>query len=238
MHDEAGSTEAFYEARTGAGTVRVIARHLMAAWPDLTGQALLGLGYTSPFLDLWRGQTVLTAEGRFRSADEAAPPGKSRVATCLVDEMALPFPDLSFDRILMIHALETAASIRTVLRNVWKILKDDGKLILIVPNRRGIWAFNEGTPFGQGTPFSQRQVRKRLNEAFFHVERSRTALYPPPFPPLYRPKVEMILERAGSTVLPACGGVVIVEAVKSLWGGTPLPSKNGRPVLRRHVLEA
>ncbi|NHN87160.1 methyltransferase domain-containing protein [Acetobacter conturbans] len=238
MQDEVRSADVFYEAPTGAGTVRLLARRLTTSWPDLTGQTLLGLGYTTPFLPLWERQTAFAVAARL-DPPPAHPNSRSPIPECLVDGAKLPFPDLCFDRILMVHALETTQASRDLLRAVWKVLRDDGKLILIVPNRRGIWAHSDTTPFGQGTPFSQRQLREHLRQSMFHVETCETALYPPPFSPLHRAsRVSDVIERAGRAVLPACGGVVVAEAVKDMWGGLPLPASKSRFRLRRKVMEA
>ncbi|MFC7551494.1 methyltransferase domain-containing protein [Pseudoroseomonas wenyumeiae] len=72
----------------------------------------------------------------------------------LVEETELPFPDFCFDDVLLVHGLETAENGRRLLREVWRVLKEDGRLLVVVPNRRGIWAHSDTTPFGQGRPYS------------------------------------------------------------------------------------
>ncbi|BCK77530.1 methyltransferase [Acetobacter aceti NRIC 0242] len=236
MLDEVRSADVFYDTSAGAGVVRLLARRLTARWPDLRGLNLLGLGYTAPFLSEWRDQSALTVAAHLGTVPDTML--HRHEADCVVSCSHLPFPDLSFDRILMVHALETAPSGRELLRSVWKVLRDNGKLILIVPNRRGLWALSDTTPYGQGTPYSQRQVRRLLQEGMFHVETCETALYPPLFPLLRSPRLSTAIERAGETVLPACGGVVILEAVKNLWGGVPLTVGKRTFSLRRRLVEA
>ncbi|MCH4090940.1 class I SAM-dependent methyltransferase [Acetobacter sp.] len=236
MLDEVRSADIFYDTSAGAGVVRLLARRLTARWTDVRGLDLLGLGCTAPFLSGWREQATLTVAARPDVPQEEAL--RRHQADCIVSGSHFPFPDLSFDRILMVHALETAPSGRDLLRSVWKVLRDNGRLIVIVPNRRGLWALSDTTPFGQGTPYSQRQVRRLLQEAMFHVETCETALYPPLFPLLRSPRLSTAIERAGETVLPACGGVVILEAVKNLWGGVPLTVENRTFSLGRRLVKA
>lgn len=238
MRDEVRTVEAFYDAPVGTDTGRLLGRHLLAAWPELVGQRLLGIGHAAPFLPLWDARTSLAVSARLGLSGVALGLHQRYGRECVVSETALPFPDLSFDRVLMIHALETSHAGGELLRAVWRVLRDDGKLLLVVPNRRGVWALSDTTPFGQGRPFSQRQLWRQLAQCMFHVERSGTALYPPPFPPLHRRKVGDLLERAGSAVLPTCGGVVIVEAVKDLWGGLPLTREGVRTQPTRQVVGA
>jgi alpha-ketoglutarate-dependent 2,4-dichlorophenoxyacetate dioxygenase len=43
----------------------------------------------------------------------------------------------------------------------------EGRLLLIVPNRRGIWARLDSTPFGHGRPYSRGQLERLLGDALF-----------------------------------------------------------------------
>jgi hypothetical protein len=45
-----------------------------------------------------------------------------------------------------------------LLREVWRVLAPNGRLLAVVPNRRGLWARIDTTPFGHGRPFSRGQV--------------------------------------------------------------------------------
>lgn len=235
MLDEVRSADVFYDTSAGAGVVRLLGRRLADCWPDLRGLNVLGLGHTTPFLADLKDQAALTVAAHLGTLPDVAL--SHRQAECVVSGGCLPFPDLSFDRILMVHALETAPSGRELLRSAWKVLRDNGKLVLIVPNRRGLWAWSDTTPYGQGTPYSQRQVCRLLQEAMFHVEMCETALYPPLFPLLRHPRLSAAIERSGAAILPACGGVVILEAVKNLWGGVPLTAGKRGFRLRRRLVE-
>ncbi|GEN62046.1 methyltransferase type 11 [Acetobacter oeni] len=239
MHDEVRTAAAFYASPAGERTVRLLGPHLTRRWPELTGQRLLGLGFAAPYLPLWDDSSALTVAARLKAAISSSESSIIHYPReCVVSGKGLPFDDLSFDRILMIHALETDHAEAGLLRAVWKILKDDGRLLLVIPNRRGLWAFSDTTPFGQGTPFSQGQIRLRLGQAMFHVEHSETGLYVPPFRKFGSGKIGQTIEKAGGTVLPAFGGVVIVEAVKNIWSGLPLLTAKSRIPARRRIFEA
>ena len=96
-------------------------------------------------------------------------PAGSANLSCTAEEDALPFPDLLFDRVLLVHGLEAAENARRLLREVWRVLKDDGRLLVVAPNRRGMWAHVESTPFGHGQPYSPGQLGRLL--AASHVPR-------------------------------------------------------------------
>ena len=64
----------------------------------------------------------------------------------------LPLPDLSMDRIVVVHGLEYSENLRGFLREMWRVLSDGGRLLVVVPNRRSIWARADHTPFGHGHP--------------------------------------------------------------------------------------
>ena len=145
----------------------------------------------------------------------------------------MPFPDLYFDRILLIHGLEITENARRLLREVWRVLKDDGRLLVVAPNRRGLWAHAEHTPFGHGQPYSPGQVTRLLERHLFRVERRDSALYVPPYAPFLR--AGGAWEVAGRAVWPARhAGLAIVEARKDLLAAQPA----GRVAVGRTVVEA
>lgn len=209
----------FYASATGGIAARMVQARLALLWPGLQGQLVLGLGYAGPYLGIWADTArcciaAIPSEpgGGFR------PPG----ACCLVEEDTLPFADLSVDRILLVHGLENAENARRLLREVWRVLRDDGCVLIVAPNRAGLWAHAESTPFGEGRPYSPRQIDGLLAASLFRVERRDTALYVPPT------RVRMVLrgaaaiERIGRRVAPRLAGVTITEAVKDVYAGLPL----------------
>ena len=214
MLDDVQAVAAFYRTRQGRLVASLLRRRLQAIWPELSGLDLLGLGYTTPYLPCWR-------DG-LRFCVDAAPGAAGAAGTsCLVQDDALPFPDGAFDRVLMVHAIENAASITRTLRTVWRTLRDDGRLLIVVPNRTGLWAHSETTPFADGAPCSTGRMERLLGRSLFHVERMEGALYGPPLD--LRPvlRAGRTLEAAGRFVTPRLAGVLVVEAVKDLHAAIP-----------------
>ncbi|HQT46634.1 MAG: methyltransferase type 11 [Acidocella sp. 20-63-7] len=232
MAVDARDTAEFYATPLGRLTTSLLRRKLLGLWPDCANLSILGLGYTGPYLHLWREQaqrSIALSPPQLGLAPW--PLGRPSLA-CAAEEDALPFPDLSFDRILLVHGLEQAENARRTLREAWRLLKDDGRLIVVVPNRRGLWAYAESTPFGHGQPYSQGQLARLLSSLFFQVEDQDSALFAPPldWPPLLR--AFNALERLGNAMLPRFSGLTLAQASKDMHGIIPVGQRaKGRRVL-------
>src|ERR1700722_18321362 len=204
----------FYGSARGAVTARILRERLSMIWPNLRGLSVLGIGYSVPYLRLWRdhaGRCIALTPAQLGAA--RWPVGTSNLS-CTAEEESLPFTDLTFDRILLVHGLEAAENARRLLREVWRVLKDDGLLLVVAPNRRGMWALLESTPFGQGQPYSPGQIGGLLAGSMFHVERRDTALYLPPVRWRLILRTAGLAERAGRRLIPQLAGVTITEAGK------------------------
>ena len=235
MRDEFREVTDFYATRNGRVAARLLRRRIATIWPDLSRLRVLGLGHTQPFLSLWQQQATLCIAGEGqRRRQTAIDPHLLASASCIVREDELPFPDLSFDRILLSHALETSLNAPRLLRNAWRVLRDDGRLLLVVPNRRGLWAHLENTPFGQGAPSSRRQIERLLAESLFRVERTEGALWLPPADLRMLLRMGNLVERAGARLAPQFSGVLLIEAVKDVYAALPA----GRRVRRRVLVAA
>jgi SAM-dependent methyltransferase len=180
------------------------------------------VGFTVPYLRLWReGAQRCIALTPAQIGTARWPPGGPNLS-CTAEEDALPFPDLSFDRILLVHGLEAAENARRMLREVWRVLKEDGRLLVVAPNRRGMWAHVEATPFGQGQPYSHGQVGRLLAAAMFRVVRRDTALYLPPLRLRLVLRSAYLWENAGRRLIPHLAGLTITESVKDVYAALPL----------------
>lgn len=225
---------AFYASAQGAVVARLLRQRLTALWPESgKGLSILGLGFAAPYLRLWREEAARCIHAVPAEFGTVRWPGFGANLTCAVEGEALPFPDLSFDRILIVHGLETAGNARRLLREVWRVLRDDGRLLVIAANRVGLWAHVETTPFGQGEPYSPGQIERLLRQSLFRVERRESALYLPPFDvrPLLR--LAPLFEAGGRRFLPRFAGVALAEAVKDVYAGVTV-----RPAARRKLVLA
>jgi SAM-dependent methyltransferase len=213
----------FYSTALGQAAGHQIQACIRNLWPDLTGQSLLGIGYTMPYLDFYLrpSQSILA----FVPGQDAVPPWPSsnlnRLA--LMKNEHLPLPDQCMDFILMIHALEHAHHVPLMLREVWRVLKGNGRLLVIVPNRRSMWAHLDTTPFGYGQPYTMTQLVNLLHNNFFTSVTFRRALYMIPGHSRWMSACQTFLDKSGPLILQKFSGVVCVESIKQICAGTPLP---------------
>jgi hypothetical protein len=118
------------------------------------------------------------------------------------------------------------------------VLKDDGRLLVAVPNRLGLWAQLERTPFGHGQPYSPGQLEGLLRRQMFRVERRGQALYVPPFSTRLLLRGAEGWERIGPKVFPRFAGLTLVEAEKDMFAAMPLMTAAAARPHRRRVVAA
>jgi SAM-dependent methyltransferase len=218
--------------RTGLGQVarRMIRGAIRRVWPDLHGMRLLGIGYPTPFLTTISPQTERTIGlmPAFLGVLGWSPEGRNLVT--LADEGELPFADYSIDRVLLVHALETSEQAGPMLKEIWRVLAGGGRLLIVVPNRRGIWARLDRTPFGSGRPYTMSQLSQLLRDEQFTPVGSDTALFIPPARKRMILRSALAWERIGRRWFPTFAGVVLVEATKQIYA-KPTPVR----ALRRRL---
>lgn len=218
MRPEVDELVAFYQGREGQLARRLVAARLRALWPDVAGQRLVGLGYAAPYLALF--EEALRCVALMPAAQGArAWPAVGASRTALVREDELPLADGSVDRVLLVHALELSERVDRVLREVWRVLADGGRLLAVVPNRHGAWSLLERTPFGHGQPYSCGQLERLLARRLLQPVAQERALYLPPTRSNLLLKAAIPVERLGLRLAKELSGVVIVEAEKRIWQG-------------------
>src|ERR1700675_729438 len=127
----------FYSQRLGIVARRLINRGIHARWPNAQGQRVLGLGYPTPYLGLFREDSERCIA--FMPAAQGVlkwPTSRPTLAT-LVDEFALPLPDAAVDRILLVHALEMSDDPEGLLREVWRGVLPPGPVVGVISRRPG-----------------------------------------------------------------------------------------------------
>ncbi|MDR3423799.1 MAG: methyltransferase domain-containing protein [Alphaproteobacteria bacterium] len=225
------SLQNFYQTPLGDRAQRLLRARVAEMWPNLRHTDVLALGYGTPLLP------ALVCQARavyaFMPAEQGVSPWPLDAPNlcCLVDLDALPLPDNCLDRVVLLHALEGAADPDGLLREVWRVMKSGGRLLAIIPNRRGLWAQSDLTPFGNGQPYSAGQIKRVLQNQGFCVERLGHALYAPPWMRRAGSLLGDKIEKYAARLFPGFGGAVIVEASKQLYAPTPVKSRARRLVL-------
>src|SRR5712672_3522409 len=170
----------FYAQRLGAVARHFVGRSVRKHWSDTHGLRVLGIGYAGPYLGLFREEAERCLAFMPAAQGVVKWPTTRPTLSALVDELDLPLTDSAVDRVLLVHALEMAHDPGALLREVWRVLAAGGRLLAVVPNRRGLWARIDTTPFGHGRPYSRTQINQLLRETWFTPTGWSEALYLPP----------------------------------------------------------
>lgn len=224
----------FYASPSGQMVKRVIGNQIRAWWNDVKAMRVVGIGYAQPYLNAFLPEAERVIAINPAGKGIYPWPDEQQNLAALAEESELPIESNSVDRVLMVHALENAELLRSNLQEVWRILKSNGRLIVVTPNRRGFWARAEWSPFGQGTPYSRDQLRFFLRDNLFVYEQSCSALYTPPLRWDIIRQSSDTCEKILPYILPGMGGVHIVEASKQLYSGIAIPSENKVIARGRH----
>jgi SAM-dependent methyltransferase len=213
---------------------RLLGARLRTRWSDVKGTRTFGLGFASPYLAGFRSDASVLGALMPGGLGAIPWPEQGQSLSVLVDEIELPLADEAADRILLVHMLEWSEKSRELLRELWRVLAPNGRLLVVVPNRRGLWARVDTTPFGYGSPFSRSQLTKLLKEAMFSPEDWEYALYMPPFNWRILLRWPMFWERLGLVLWPAFSGVMVVEATKQVYAAMPVRETERK--MRRRIV--
>lgn len=229
----------FYRTPIGELARGFVGSLIEQAWGDCARLRIAGFGHAEPFLEAFNSAERLVAAAPAAQGVAPWPQGASNRAT-LCEEGRWPFADASLDRILVAHGLEESENPQRLMREIWRVLAPDGRVVIIAAHRRGLWSMIDTTPFAHGRPFLKRQLERLLADATFRPVYWASALY---FPPVsWRPmlRAARAWERAGAELWPAFGGVLLVEAEKDMLSpiglAAPARARLGAPAVARPAL--
>jgi len=231
MYSDVVDLRDFYQSSLGQVARRMIRRRIRMIWPDATGLRVLGLGYATPYLRPFRDEAERVVALMPAAQGVLQWPREALNVAALCDEAELPLQDASIDRVLLIHALECSEELRPMLAEVWRVLAGGGRVLMVVPNRRGIWARLDRTPFGAGHPFTQNQLSRLLREMQFTPVSSAAALYIPPTESRMVLSAAAAWENLGERWFNSFAGVTMVEATKQIYAKSK-PERGSR----RHLV--
>ena len=233
MYDDVIALRDFYKTPLGQHVAGQMHPHMTRFWQADASSCNVMVGYGIGWLPPTSHDhemsanllSLMLARSGVISWPESGP-GRSG----LVDSHALPLPDVHIDRLLLAHALEFNAEPGRLLDECWRVLDGSGRLLVVVPNRRGLWARLEHIPFGHGRPYSSRQLCQLLESHGFVPKRTFRTVCLPPLHNRVVMRFATTIERLGQRWWPALGGVLLVEAEKKLYAAAGNTSK-----LRRRI---
>ena len=231
MRPDAHELKRFYRSPLGRAAARSIGVGLSRVWRPLPNERLAGLGYALPWLDVLgtRTERTLALMPAEQGARRWPTGGQSR--TAIVSEADLPFPDAALDRMLLVHALEHSRDPVETLREAYRALAANGRIVVVVPHRRGVWARLDHTPFGTGRPWSRGQLTRALEDAEFAVADFNDALMFPPMPWAWALKAAPALDWAGRKAFSTFSGAIVAVGAKRGSAGLPARARAVRKMM-------
>ena len=208
----------YYRSTLGRAAQASLRRRLLELWPEAKGQTVVGFGFAAPLLRpyLKDARRVLTLMPGPQGVIPW-PPGLANTSV-LCEETLWPLETGHVDKLVLLHGLETSERASDLLEECWRVLGPGGKVIFIVPNRAGLWARRDRTPFGYGRPYSPGQLDMQLKKHQFLPERHVGALYQFPSQKRLWMKSAGVFEKVGRNVPTImAGGAFMVEATKLVY---------------------
>jgi SAM-dependent methyltransferase len=202
---------------------------------DIFGFHALQLGL--PELDALRGNRMphrwLALEAD--TTISAPSPGKVPAAALLrCDFDALPLDSQSLDLVVLPHTLEFARDAHLALREVERVLRPEGRAVILGFNPHSLWGLRQGLGHlrrrvaprsvralflpSAGDLIGHRRLRDWLRLLSFEVEGEHFGCYRPPFDSAQWLARLGWLEPAGERWWPVFGAVYCVVAVKRVRG--------------------
>jgi SAM-dependent methyltransferase len=220
----------YYKSPLGRISRALVREQVTELAGNVRGQRVLGLGFATPYLrfTLDSAERVLAFMPARQGASSWPREGPSHTVLC--DPMEMPLTDAAIDLTIVVHALEHIADAEELMRELWRVTAPNGRLIIVVPRRRGIWAQRDNTPFGTGNPYSAGQLERLLRDHSFVPEGWRDGLFLPPFQSSIVLKWTRFFERAGRLLGPAMSGVICVAARKQAFPAVPRRRREERLV--------
>jgi len=205
----------FYASPLGSTARGFIASRIEEAWRDHARLRVVGFGHAEPYLEFFKGavRTIAIAPG---AQGVIHWPQGAKNAAALAGEWAWPLPDASIDRLLVVHGLEESDDPKRLMREIWRVLTSDGRVIFVVAHRRGLWSMIDTTPFAHGRPYLKGQLERLLARSMFRPTAWSGALYFPPIGARFLLRAANAWERAGARLWSGLSGVLMVEAAKDM----------------------
>ena len=223
----------YYRTQLGRAAQKSIRDQVVRLWPEAKAQTVIGFGFAVPLLRPFLAdarRVIALMPGQ--QGVMPWPQGMPNVSV-LCEETYWPVPTGLADKLVVMHGLETSDTPRALLDECWRALGPGGRALFVVPNRAGLWARRDKTPFGFGRPFSLGQLETQLQRAGFVAERHVAALYQPPSEARFWLRTARLWEEAGRKISNHyAGGVLLVEASKQMSApvGPGLPRAARRPL--------
>ena len=212
------------ESGLGGALLRQEARIVEEALDGMFGEQCLQLGF-------WGGRRTFLRFARTQRCALIA--GDTAGAPCAVGEMhRLPVDSDSIDAVLLPHTLDFSERPHAVLREVDRVLRRDGRLVILGFKPGGLWGLRRLIP-GAGMPpgaehlISDRRLKDWLKLLDMRIDATQRYFFRWPLPG-NRARGAQVWERRGKAWWPELAACYMLSAQKRVSTLTPV-----RPLWRR-----
>jgi SAM-dependent methyltransferase len=217
---------AWLETPLGRSVIEVERELLREALADVFGFELLQIGAWGRGAELAAGART---QHRRWLAPNASGPGAVRARY-----EALPVASGSVEAVLLPHTLEYAPSPHELLREVERVLRGEGQVLVCGFSPLGPWGLRHRLSKGHFPPPAERllgegRLRDWLNLLGFEVAGTRRYLFAPPWSRTLRGDGRGWLERRGAVLAPPLAGAYLLRACKRVRCVTPIRPTWSRP---------
>lgn len=193
-----------------------------AAVADVFGFHALQLG--EPTLDALRANRMPHRVSVLIEGD--GEPVRSGPTVRVAQFEELPFDSQSVDLVVLPHVLEFAMDPHQVLREVDRVLRPEGRMLISGFNPASLWGLRQVMPRAFGASFLPREehpigvprLRDWCKLLSFEIDATRYGCFRPPCQTQTWLDRTRFLEGAGDRWWPICGAVYLLAAVKRVRG--------------------
>ncbi len=170
----------YFQTELGSFVNETLIAETNEIWPDKASDSVLGYGFALPLLGqfLEEGTRVINLMPESLECQKW-PAGKPNMSVHTL-ESNWPLPTASIERAILLHGLEFCENESSMLSECWRVLVPEGLMLIIVPNKSGVWSMNSSTPYGWGRSYSYGQLETILSRHKLQLEHHSMALMVPP----------------------------------------------------------
>jgi SAM-dependent methyltransferase len=209
--------KSFYSDRIGRLQFRILRRIFLPLFPNSAPATIIGIGYALPFLSIAKegGHNI------FHVLPTAASKPPLTLAkshhSCVAYESLLPLPNHCADMVIVAHILEFTHHRETLLKEICRILKPQGRVLLLVPNRFSPWRFFRQRILTRGNFFSTHDLINLISAFPLVLESCQSALYAPPITKRWFIKTYRFWEIIGTSI-PGYFGLALLAVLRQQEG--------------------
>ena len=220
MYQDIIKLEKFYQSELGRAVQDRISSKLKKYIYLHDGEKLGGFGFGEPYLPHLPKKKVSIFNFFSQQGGIKKNILNEKLFNVLLDGEQLPIEDFFLNHIICIHYLEHSENLKKTLRELWRVLAPEGKIYIILPNKKSSWSFSSQSPFSSGFGFSKNQINQVLEDNFFEIQSIDRLVYFPSWNIRLLLSNRFFLEKIGSYFWRFFNGFYLCVATKRIYANS------------------